>query len=610
MARSLIIVGSMLGLLAVAVAGWRRWRPAPVPSLARYPLALAEQNTLFPVALSPDGSALAYTGASADNAAQIWIKRRESAVPEPVNGTDNAVTFAFSPDSRSLAFVSADGRVRTVARFGGSPATLASGASHIGGVAWTDDGHIAYVDRSGRTLLRVPASGGTPDSLALAESPDARHWFGYVTAMPGSRGIVISRCDDDLSCGSSSQLFLVDLERRTLRGLIPDGRRAVLVDSSVLVYADRAGALHATLFDLRSLEVRGAAVPLGDTVRVLLTGQPQFDASISGTLVTHRAVDHSRERHELVWVTRSGTEMVAAPDFQFLPTRYGGNVAWALSPDGSRVALGMNTASGDNLWVKQLPGGPMVRLTRDSLPAFRPRWSRDGQWIFFHWWRAGRAAYYRVDAQGTREPALVMEGPPGPGIFEAIWARDERMLLLRAGGVTGTTGARDLFVATPSESQSVRPLLASPQYDESGAALSPDGRWLLYESDETGRTEIYLRPFPNVQDGKWTVSVAGGRAPLWSRNGRELFFVNAERALVSMTFAANDAAPQLGIPTILFRLRPELYLAPREHYTPFDIAPDGQRFLMARVAESERARAAPLVITEHWVADVRQRLQR
>jgi serine/threonine-protein kinase len=151
------------------------------------------------------------------------------------------------------------------------------------------------------------------------------------------------------------------------------------------------------------------------------------------------------------------------------------------------------------------------------------------------------------------------------------------------------------------------PLVATP-YDEEAIALSPDGRWLAYESNETGRTEVFLRPFPATDSGKWQVSNDGSAAPLWARNGRELFYVNANRDLMAVTVAPG-AELRLGEPHRLFHLGDDLYLTPNEYYTPFDVAPDG-RFIMARSLAPAGAVELPLVVVENWFGELRRKVRR
>jgi Tol biopolymer transport system component len=245
----------------------------------------------------------------------------------------------------------------------------------------------------------------------------------------------------------------------------------------------------------------------------------------------------------------------------------------------------------------------LSRLTSDSLPEHRPRWSSSGKSIFFIRSSGGRGILYRQAASQTSAPEPVLRNF-GLSVYEAAWSRDTTWLLVRLGGTLNVVGGRDISAMRIGKDTVPRPLVASTQFDESSIALSPDSRWLAYEANETTRSELYIRPFPNADSTKRPVSTDGGRAPLWSRNGRELFYVNAAREMMVVTVGAGPRL-ELGVPRRLFKLRSELYLTDLERYTPFDISPDGQRFLMARRVSRNEAQVAPLILTQNWFAELR-----
>jgi serine/threonine-protein kinase len=344
-----------------------------------------------------------------------------------------------------------------------------------------------------------------------------------------------------------------------------------------------------------------------DSITVTPQGFVAFTISRDGTMYTRTgATISSSSTFELVWIDRTGRESAIDSSFSFRLTSFGANAGWALSPSGDRVAIGLNTDAGDNVWVKHLPRGPVSRITFDSSPAFRPRWWRDGKTVVYTSRRGANAMLYKHAADGTGTDELVYAMKTNPGIYEGAWSPDGKTLALRAGGTVSVVGGRDIMIVQPGVDSAPRKLIASDQFDESGIALSPDGKWIAHESNETGRTEVYIRPFPNADAGKWQVSTEGGRAPLWSRNGRELFFVDGTRTMVSAPVTFGTGA-QIGLRTKLFKLRDEIYLANQENYTPFDIAPDG-RFLMARTMRTTAAKISPIVVTGNWFTELRTRL--
>jgi serine/threonine-protein kinase len=303
-----------------------------------------------------------------------------------------------------------------------------------------------------------------------------------------------------------------------------------------------------------------------------------------------------------VWLDRAGRETPVDPDWPFAHTFFGGNAGWALSPDGTRLAVGRSTTeSGDDIWVKQLPTGPALRVTFDSAAEFRPRWLPDGRSLVFGSNRTSGRGLFRRNADGTGTDQLLLAG----SIYEAAVSRDGRWLVARAGGQIGQAGARDIGIMRLGVDTALTPLLAT-QYDESEIALSPDGRWLAYVSDETGRPEVFLRPFPEADEAKFQVSLNGAQSPLWSRDGTELFYLGLDRTLTAVTVAPRPD-PRLGERRALFTLDRDFYPPGREYYTPFDVAPDG-RFLMARRQRSRDGSQAPLLMTTNWFSALRQQL--
>jgi hypothetical protein len=340
-------------------------------------------------------------------------------------------------------------------------------------------------------------------------------------------------------------------------------------------------------------------------VALLGNVMPQVTVSANGTLVMRsgRSTGGGFGVHELVWVDRAGRLARIDSTWTSRLSQSGGNVGWALSPDGTRLAIGLNTNSGDDIWIKQLPAGPLSRLTFDTTAEQRPRWSPDGRHVTYV--VDGLTLHQRrADGTGTDEALLTLP----VRVLDGAWSRDGRWLLARVGGLAGVSGTRDIVGMRPGVDTAPVRLAAKPAFDEAAPALSPDGKWLAYESDETGRTEVYLRPFPNTEDGKWQASTSGGQAPLWAHSGRELFFVDGARNMVSVPVAAG-ASPQLGERRVLFRLDGGIYLTAQERYTPFDITPDDRRFIMAREVQRSEEGAATFIIVENWFEELKAKVK-
>ena len=328
------------------------------------------------------------------------------------------------------------------------------------------------------------------------------------------------------------------------------------------------------------------------TNRIAVAGgvSPRFSASDEGTLVVQSGEKRSGE-YRALWVDRSGQETPVDTAWSFRPIVFGFNVGWSLSPDGTSLAIGLagSQLAPSDIWLKQLPAGPLTRLTFDSVPSHRPRWTPDGRAITYV--SGGALRQRRADGSGP-DSVLLEEPELGAG----AWSPDRRWLLARVGpfGNTDIVGLRPGIDSTP------RALVAS-RFNEGGFAVSPDGRWLAYESNESGAVEIYLRPFPATDQSKRKISVSGGCSPLWNRNGRELFYMTPAR-MMTVVAVGPGPDPKLGAPRGLFRLSGDFYGGVVDNYTPYDIAPDGARFLMAKQIDATSGSTATLIVTENWVA--------
>jgi serine/threonine-protein kinase len=237
------------------------------------------------------------------------------------------------------------------------------------------------------------------------------------------------------------------------------------------------------------------------------------------------------------------------------------------------------------------------------MPDIRPRWMPGARAISYVANRSGTMELHRANADGTGGDTVLAHH--ADGIFEGALSPDGQWIVARIRGGLGAQ-QRDIVGFHRGDTTAV-PLIASP-FDEDAFRISPDGRWIAYESDETGRREVYIRPFPNTNGGKMQASTEGGYAPLWAPNGRELFFVDVQRRMTVVAFTAG-AEPRLGERRVLFTFPESLYLWQNDYYTPFDISPDGQRFIMARQVQAAGVRQEPLVVVENWFTELHQRLK-
>jgi Tol biopolymer transport system component len=375
--------------------------------------------------------------------------------------------------------------------------------------------------------------------------------------------------------------------------VLPDVTWATYADGRLL-FVRRDGAAFGVPFDLGALELEGVPVPLFEGVTVAVAAQ--ITTSASGTLA-YLAGPAGINRSEAVWVSRDGQAVPVDSAWVLLPASTSG---WALSPDGDRLAISvMDETSRENVWIKELDRGPVSRLTFGASVDTRPRWTPDGSSVTFISDRGGDQSLYQRSADGTGADTLILDVEAA--IWEALPSPDGQWLVIRTGGAESL---RDIMALRVGQDTVPTPLLTGP-YDEEGPALSPDGRWIAYVSNETGRREVFVRPFPDVEAGKWQVSTSGGTSPVWAHSGGELFFLNGNRELVSQAVLPG-AAFQRGGQQVLFSTAGYRQV---ENYPSFDVSPDDQRFLMVRpkaeTAEGASAEDGPvLVMVENWLEEV------
>jgi len=584
-------LGAALAVMTL-VAGWALLRPRPALPVSRYGLSLPPDQMPDPggfAVLTPDGSRLVFLGPSDQGAgvSQLWVKRRDQVSATRLLGTDAATAAAVSPDGKWLAVVQAD-RLRKMPIEGGPFVPLAEGVSSVKGtVAWLDDDTILYVTADIRTIMRIPAAGGvlptevwSSDSMILAG----------LTPLPDGRGVLLQGCHAPCDTGN---LMALDLRNDSMHQVTAGAKLGFYVNTGHLVYVRDNLSVLAVPFDLRTLHTQGAPVAVLDSISIAGGIGPYLAVSRAGTVVMRSADDLRNRQFEMVWVDRTGRQTVVDSGWTFRVTQFAGNFGWRLSPDGTRVAIGLNTPAGDDIWVKPLPRGPVARVTYGEASENRPRWRQDAQAITF----VSTQGMMQKRADGTGTDSLLVAG----SLDEGVVSPDNQWFLVRRGATSSAAGGRDIYGIRTGDTTMV-PMVVTP-YDEMSIEPSPDGKWLAYVSDETGRIEVFVRPFPNTDAGKVQVSNGGGLAPLWSRNGRELFYLASDRSLMAATVTTSPSL-QIGEPHALFRIPESLAQLYPAYYTPWDVAPDG-RFIMVRAVNQGAEVVAPLIVIENWLEELK-----
>jgi len=542
------------------------------------------------MALSPDGSMLVFKDDRQNGL--LWVKRRDRLDPTPIPGTERAQNPVFSPDGQWIAF-SADGHLKKVRASGGATVTLADSVGPgFAGVAWLDDGTLVFGTPALTRLMRVSDAGGPSTPLLTADSLSGGG-IGLPVALPGSKGVLFQYCTSGCT---ATRIHVLDLSTGHQKQLLPDAVSPSYLPDGRLMWVRLDGVVMAAPFDLGRLEITGEATPVLESVQVRpLSAFALIRWSRSGTLVYARSSAGSSDK-TVVHVTRNGA---AAP----VDTSWYGPInSFTLSPRGDRIAAAIGLGASLNIWVKPLGPGPATRLTFGNQDR-RPAWSPDGRTIAFIRDSAGTSMVFEHPADGTGPDKRLAR--IDRMIQEVTWSPDGSWLVLRTDNTE--YGAADLVgVRTDGDTTAV-PLVAS-SFSELHPAVSPDGRWLAYMSNESGTNEVYVRPFPKTDSGRWQISNGGGASPVWAPSSRTLYYVDTGRGrIVSARLDTRDGFHVLGL-TPLFDASG---YALNAFHTSFAVSPDDSAFFFVAPRHAGQVDNGPkLVWVDDWFSDLRARLHK
>jgi Tol biopolymer transport system component/predicted Ser/Thr protein kinase len=589
----ILTVGALL--LAAVVSGLAVWslKPSPPQPVSRTVITLPAGQQLAgldngsSVALSPDGTHLAYV-ARQDGAQQLYLRALDSLEARPIPGTEGAVNPFFSPDGQWVGFF-AGVKLKKVSVSGGAVLTLGD-AGAPRGASWGSQGMIAFTPKAVGPLQQVSDAGGTPQPLTSVEKGENTHrWPDF---MQGGKALLFAAAQTN-SNWTNAQVAVQSVGTGERRNLI-QGTYPRYAPSGHLVYA-QGGSLMAVPFDLQRLAATGGAVPVVEGVlQSISTGAAQYSFSTAGSLLYASGGLQASQRR-LVWVDRKGVE-------QALPASPHPYRSPRLSPDGRRVAVTIEESE-SNIWLYELSRDTLTRLTFQGNINLVGTWTPDGKRIAFESNKEGplNLFWQLADGSGGLERLASNEYNQTPN----SWSPDGQLLAFIE---TNPTTGYDIWVlqlsdpsAGSGQVRKAQPFLRTP-LNEGAPRFSPDGRWLAYISEEAGRYEIYVQPYPGP-GGKWQISTEGGTEPVWNPNGRELFYRTGDKMMaVDITTQPSFAA---GKPRMLFEGQ---YEKTPSTFPNYDVSPDGQHFLMLKPVELERAAPTQINVVLNWFEGLKQKV--
>lgn len=583
----------VLGVVVSALAMWLLWRPAPdAPGVQRFNIALAPGTRLEDVVeagrqslvISNDGATVAFVARGPGARRQIYRRRIDSVTAEPVRGSEGGDMPFFSPDGRWLGFA-ADGQLKRVPIDGGQPIVICD-APEPRGADWADDDTIVFAAGVQTGLSRVPAAGGDVVSVTTLDAAKDEEGHRWPLVLPGARAVVFNV--ETTSDRMNRRIEVLNFETGERHTLVTNATDARYIDGYLLF--GRAGALHAAPFNLEQLSLTGPAEPVLDDVRTneRLTGKVFAGTTRSGALVFVPG-SPLPGRRSLLWIDRQGTTTPVTDELRAYTVA-------RISPDGESLAVVIQEPSGRGLWIFDLRRGTWNRLTFAGSVG-TPAWTPDSQWVVYTSNLNGPQRLFWVRADGSGAPEELT--PPASRVLVDMpsVAPSGRMALVAVQDERGD----DIYTLLLDERRQLEPFLSTPA-SEASPAISPSGRFYAHTSTESGRREVYARPFPGP-GRKWTVSTAGGTSPRWRADEREIFYVEGARMMAAPVEPGDEL--RIGAPRPIFE-EPALTWSGLDLFR-YDVTADGQRFVIVRPEDRE---VAPLqiVLAPRFGDELRARL--
>jgi Tol biopolymer transport system component len=540
----------------------------PAPPVTRFTIQYTGDGRIgdaagSPVAVSPDGSRIVYVGTDSSRNAWLYSRMLDREDPVRIAGTKGAYNPFFSPDGASLGFTQ-EGRLRKLGLGGGAVVTICEGCT--GSASWVRGDTIYFANAAG--LQRVVAAGGQPELLLAPDTAKAES-FRWVDALPDGRNVLVT-----LVRQGSPALAVISLPDARLHELGQAGMYPRWVEGGFLTFLQQDGTLFAVPFDADNRKLTGAPVPIADRVRFGPAFPGKMGVARSGTVAF---IQGGNSLRQLVLADAGGgVTPLPGPSRFFDAPRF--------SPEGQRIAVQVTDFAGvttNDIWLYDLRSEQMSRLTFDSSSAV-PAWAPEGRHLVY----AGRGrTILRIptDGSGVPETLLVRQ----TGAAEVELARDGKTLAIRQ---TMSASQRDIWVGSLDSSKAERPLLRTP-FNERSIALSPDGKWLAYVSNEAGSDELFVRRLEEGS-GRWRVPRGGAGEPRWGPGGRELFFRVADTVMAMAMTPGPEPGFSAARTVLVGRFVNDVQRA------VWDVSPDGRRFVFTR--NQSEADTPAITVLVHW----------
>jgi Tol biopolymer transport system component len=575
-------IATLLALATAALAvGFVRRAPV-APKLVRFDIAQpAALATMGAPKISPDGSQIAFVGTDQQGKSQIWLRALEDLEARPLAGTEGVATTVrpfWSPDSRHLAYFVGT-KMMKIPVAGGPPQKICDASSSADG-SWSEHGVILFDGSSSDPISRVEASGGVPRVEQASGSGERKYEVAWPQFLPDGRHYLF------ILFGGSPEdngVWLAELDGKAPRKVVEGLSRVEFAPPDSLLFV-RESTLVAQRFDPSNGSLVGEPVPLAEGLGVSNVGLADFSASMNGVLV-YRAGQSEADR--LAWLDLKGTRLPGSDDL-------GNGHNPAFSPDGRWLAVDRLDGKNQDIWLRDLKRGVSSRFTTDAKGEYAPLFTPDGKSMLFSREDAGG---WTVVERSLDSPAERVLLPPANTQLALAITPDGRRLLYAVRVTAEGASHFDLMVTDLAEGGAGKPYAAST-FSEFRGTFSADGRWLAYQSNESGRSEIYVQAFPDP-GRKWQISTLGGSSPYWTRDGALLYYIAADRRLMRVDVKTTPGF-DAGIPEALFPAP----LATIQARNLFVFTPDNQRILA--VSTAGNAEATPTTVALNWSAAFRK----